>query len=505
MKILGKSLIGYSESVYSDKSFKTFNPVLNRENDFEIFSATELEIELAVNLASSCFTEYSTLSGESRAGFLLKIAQKLDENRTFLKEIYCLESALPENRAEVELNRTIHQLREFADLLTQENWNFSSKEDGNPDRQPNPKPELQKYLKALGLVVVFGASNFPFAYSTIGGDSASALAAGCPVIVKAHPMHAGTGDLVAQLVVEAAKETGMPEGVFANLNGIGNELGQKLVLHPKIKAVGFTGSFQGGMAIHKLAQTRFEPVPVFAEMGSVNPIFLFESAFEQKDLVEKFAQSISLNAGQFCTNPGLIILMKSVKSTMFIETLAESLQRIESQAMVHPNLWKNYRKNAQLIGGQNEIIELVETKELKDNFISPLLRKTTAKSFLENDILQEEVFGSHTLIVEAEDSSQILEIVNKIHGQLTLSIFADPEELKLQIEFLRICEQKAGRLIFNGVPTGVEVCQAMHHGGPFPATTDSRFTAVGKDAIYRFLRPVSFQNFPSDLLALMNK
>jgi NADP-dependent aldehyde dehydrogenase len=173
--------------------------------------------------------------------------------------------------------------------------------------------------------------------------------------------------------------------------------------------------------------------------------------------------------------------------------------------MVHPNLWKNYRKNAQLIGGQNEIIELVETKELKDNFISPLLRKTTAKSFLENDILQEEVFGSHTLIVEAEDSSQILEIVNKIHGQLTLSIFADPEELKLQIEFLRICEQKAGRLIFNGVPTGVEVCQAMHHGGPFPATTDSRFTAVGKDAIYRFLRPVSFQNFPSDLLALMNK
>lgn len=505
MKILGKSLIGYTETTYAEKSFKTFNPVLNQENDFEIFSATEQEIEFAVNLASSCFTEFSNLSGKSRAKFLQKIADKLDENRSFLKEIYCLESALPENRAEVEVNRTIHQLREFADFLLKENWNLSSKEEGNSSRIPNPKPEIQKYLKALGPVAVFGASNFPFAYSTIGGDSASALAAGCPVIVKAHPMHAGTGDLVAQLVVEAAKETEMPEGIFANLNGLGNELGQKLVLNPKIKAVGFTGSFQGGMALHKLAQSRFEPIPVFAEMGSVNPIFVFESAFKQKDLVEKISQSISLNAGQFCTNPGLIILIKSVESTTFIDTLAKSLQKVESQAMVHPNLWKNYQNNASRIAEQKSIVNLVETNKLKDNFITPLLRKTSGNEFLMNAILQEEVFGSHTLIVELENTSQLLEIAQKINAQLTLSIFADLEELKQQIDFLRICEQKAGRLIFNGVPTGVEVCQAMHHGGPFPATTDSRFTAVGKDAIFRFLRPISYQNFPAELLDLMNK
>ncbi|MES2589192.1 MAG: aldehyde dehydrogenase (NADP(+)) [Bacteroidota bacterium] len=506
MKILGKSQIGYDLSDSETNSFRTFNPILNCENDFDIFEASDSDIELALLKAKACFTEFSTLGAKNRASFLLKIADKLDLNREILKELYSLESALPESRAEIELNRTIHQLKEFADLLSKENWNFCSEEKTDFDRKPTPKPHLQKYLQALGPVVVFGASNFPFAYSTIGGDSASALAAGCPVIVKSHPMHAGTGDLVAQLVLQAAKETGMPDGVFSNLNSKGIELGQKLVLHPFVKAVGFTGSFSGGMSIFRLAQNRPEPIPVFAEMGSVNPIFVFQSAYDFigiETLVSQISASISLSAGQFCTNPGLLFLLESWQTNDFIEKLTFALNQVDSQAMLHPQIYQNFIENASKIESIESIVNLVETKNLKTNFIQPKLTLCDSKIFFENEILQDEVFGSYTLIVKCKNTVEFLEIAEFLKGQLTTSVFSDEAELLENIELLKHLNQKAGRLIFNGVPTGVEVCEAMNHGGPFPASSDSRFTAVGRDAIFRFLRPITYQNFSTKIINLL--
>ena len=503
MRISGKNRIGYTESDDFSSKFRTFNPVNNRENDFDIFGVTDSDLEAAVQKAKNAFLVFSNLPGKERAVFLLEIAAKLDANRSDLMVCYCLESGLPENRALIELRRTIHQLHEFAELISDENWNFSSSETADPSRAGSPKPALAKYFKALGPVVVFGASNFPFAYSTIGGDSASALAAGCPVIVKSHAMHAGTGDLVAQLVSEAAFESGMPDGVFSNLNDPGIEAGQKLVLHPDVKAVGFTGSFGGGMALYKLAQSRPEPIPVFAEMGSVNPVFLFESAFEQKDLVSKISQSINLNAGQFCTNPGLIFLFASPAAEQFKRDLSLSLSEMPPQVMLNPKIWENYRSGASKLEKNRNIIKLVETKNKIENKIQPLLRTTAAQAFLENPLFQEEVFGSHTLIVELQDEKDLLAVTSALKGQLTLSVFAQEAEMKQRIDFLRLCELKAGRLVWNGVPTGVEVCRAMHHGGPFPATTDARFTAVGKDAVYRFLRPLSYQNFSPEMLKLL--
>ncbi|MGV3631611.1 MAG: aldehyde dehydrogenase (NADP(+)) [Bacteroidota bacterium] len=503
MHISGKNRVGYTESDAFAYKFRTFDPKRNRENDFELFGVTDADIETAAQKAKDCFLEFSNLPGKSRAEFLLGIAAKLDENKTILIQMFCLESALPESRALIELKRTIHQLNEFAGLISVENWNFSSSEAADPDRAGSPKPSLVKYFKALGPVVVFGASNFPFAYSTMGGDSASALAAGCPVIVKSHAMHAGTGDLVAQLVLEAAFETGMPDGVFSNLNALGNEAGEQLVLNPNIKAVGFTGSFAGGMALYKLAQTRPEPIPVFAEMGSVNPVFLFESAFVRQDLVANISRSISLNAGQFCTNPGLIFLVDSPRSQQFIKELSHNLENVEAQTMLHPQILKNYTSNAEKLGGNDSIVNLVQTKNKSNNAILPVLRKTSGRAFLENHSFQEEVFGSHTLVVVLDNESEFRTIAEALSGQLTLSIFSEAVELKQQLDFLRICEQKAGRLIWNGVPTGVEVCQAMNHGGPFPATTDARFTAVGIDAVYRFLRPLTYQNFSPELLSFL--
>jgi alpha-ketoglutaric semialdehyde dehydrogenase len=496
MKILGKSIIGLETGNTFTKAFKTFNSSTNSENDFLIFEASDIDLELALSKADSCFLAFASLPSLRRAEFLLKIAEKLDENRQILKEYYCLESSLTESRSEVELNRTIHQLKEFATLITDNNWGFCSEEAEDLRRIPNPKYSLKKYFLPLGPVVVFGASNFPFAYSTVGGDTASALAAGCPVIVKSHAMHAGTGDLVAQLVIEAAKICDIPDGVFSNLNAVGIELGQKLILDKRIKAIGFTGSLRGGMSIFRLAQNRPEPIPVFAEMGSVNPLFLFESAFEENQhLVQLISNSISLGAGQFCTNPGLIFLVKSENSKLFINHLFASLEKVEEQAMLHPNIFANYQHNKNKITSKKEVSALVDGESSKINHIKPVLCKISSKNFLKNEDFQEEVFGSFTLIVELENDQEFVQIAKVMKGQLTGSVFMSEVEFESNNLFINSLQQKVGRLNFNSVPTGVEVCQAMNHGGPFPATSDSRFTAVGKDAILRFLRPITYQNF----------
>lgn len=493
----GKNIIGFDFSSKSTDCFCTYNPLLEQETRFCFPETTDEELQLAVLKASQAFEQLQQVSLENRIRFLDLIAQKLDQNRTDLMFSFQEESALPESRAIVELNRTIFQIKHVIELLSKENWAILSIEEADLSRKPNSKPSFFKKMIPLGPVVVFGASNFPFAYSTIGGDSVSALAAGCPVIVKSHFMHAGTGDIVAQLVCEAAKETGMQDGIFSNLNSKGFELGQKLVLHPEVKAVGFTGSFKGGMALQKLIQTRKEPIPLYAEMGSVNPVFLMNSAFQQKDLVGKIASSISLNAGQFCTNPGLLFMADNQQSAAFLTHLTTALSKVDPQVMVHPNLKANYETGVER---NRKILKLDSVGKNDSKWVNPVLLEVDLETFLQHNDLQEEVFGMHTLVVKCKQESDFLRVVDYLHGQLTASVFTNDTESIVLKKIVDKLTHKTGRLIFNGVPTGVEVTKGMHHGGPFPATTDAKYTAVGQDAVFRFMRPVSFQNFPYDLL-----
>lgn len=501
MQITRKNTIGFKLSGEGTKTFRTFNPIANTENEVLFHEATSAELEQAMSLAQSAFPAFARTPGKERAAFLKQIAFHLDENREILIKQYVLESGLTADRGTSELNRTIFHLGAFAELIQDDSWQKMSIDLALPDRKPIPKPDLRKMHLPLGPVVVFGASNFPFAYSTIGGDAASALAAGCPVIIKSHAMHAGVGDLVAQLIVKAAIETQMPDGIFSNLNATGFEIGEALVLHPNTKAVGFTGSFGGGMALYKLGQQRAEPIPVFAEMGSVNPVIVLPEAMTEstREIAVKLADSITQSSGQFCTNPGLLFAIENEKLASFKTYLAEAINAKEPQSMLHPNIHQKYNEFRKIISDQESVSVLTDNnKTVPPNFGLPQLSAVDAKTFNQNKKLHQEVFGPHSLLVTCKDQQELLETLSGLEGQLTCSVFASEGELDQDLIFE--LQLKAGRIIFNGVPTGVEVSPSMNHGGPFPATTDSRFTAVGTDAIYRFVRPVTFQNFPQLLL-----
>ena len=497
MQISSANFIGFSSSSKGQKTFKSFNPLLNQEIDFIFFEATKDEIEETMQLAKKAFPILAQTTGKSRAIFLREIGNLLEINRSILIQQYSLESGLNAERGNVEMTRTIWQLETFARMVEQENWDLLQQDEADLARLPNPKPAFRKVAFPLGPVVVFGASNFPFAYSTAGGDTASALAAGCPVIVKSHPMHAGTSNLVAQLVIRAAQKTGMPDGTFSHLNALDFEVGTQLVLHPNTKAVGFTGSFTGGMALQKLAQQREETIPVFAEMGSLNPIVILPEAM-QKDgekIALQIANSITQSAGQFCTKPGLLFVLKNDRMDSFLNELKTNFMAVEPQCMLHPSIWKRYNLGREAISVQEKVSTWIEVKSEKPNFGTPQISQTDGKTFQQNRKLQEEVFGPHSLLIVCEDLSELQSCIQSLSGQLTASVFASAEEMKSHSNLLFDLKQIAGRIILNGLPTGVEVCDSMHHGGPFPATTDSRFTAVGKDAIWRFLRAITIQNF----------
>ena len=358
-------------------------------------------------------------------------------------------------------------------------------------------------LIPLGPVVVFGASNFPLAYSTAGGDTAAALAAGCPVIVKSHPMHAGTGELVASAIIKAAEKTGMPDGVFSNLNSSGIEVGVELVKHPKVKAVGFTGSIRGGRALYDLAAQREEPIPVFAEMGSVNPVVLLPGALKERSesLASTYAGSVTLGSGQFCTNPGLLIGIKGPELDEFLKQLAEAIVKIEPTSMLHPNIIGAYEKNKNQALAQNGLAVVADLeKEVPSNFARQVVTTVEGSTFLNNTTLHQEVFGPYTLVVQCENASQLEEIISHLEGQLTGTILSGSGELANHLNIVEALKNRVGRIIFNGVPTGVEVCPSMVHGGPYPASTDSRFTAVGVHSIKRWVRPFSYQDWPDELL-----
>lgn len=500
--ITGKNYIGNILSAKGEVVHKTINPRLNVENPTEFIEATSDEITEATALAAEAFKTYRKVPGTQRAAFLNAIADEILALDQELLDMYVLESGLPEGRAVGERGRTVAQLRSFADMISTEDWKRNTIDEAIPDRQPLPKDDLRKTVIPLGPVVVFGASNFPLAFSTAGGDTASALAAGCPVIVKAHPMHLGTSELVSSAIINAAQKTGMPNGVFSSLIG-GVAVGSALVSHPTIKAVGFTGSFAGGRALFDLASKREEPIPVFAEMGSINPVVVTPSAIAKRStqIASQYAGSITLGTGQFCTNPGLLLTLAGEETDAFIKDLAAKTTEIAAQCMLHPNIKKGFTVNALHLTAQPgiEVMGNVDAK-VEDNFVMAQIATVSGADFLANPAFHNEVFGPFSLIVKSKDEDELLQIINALEGQLTGTIIAEEDD-DLNLEALvEALENRVGRIIFNGVPTGVEVCPAMHHGGPYPASTDARFTSVGNHAIYRWVRPVSYQSFPKSLL-----
>lgn len=492
--ITGKNQIGYKQSAEGAKTYKTVNPVTNGDNPTVFYEATQLEIDEACNLAARAFNAYSKLSGVKRASFLNAIADEIEALGSDLITMYMQESGLPEGRAQGERGRTLGQLRMFAELVKNDNWRVPllQDEDGH----------LKKTYIPLGPVVVFGASNFPLAFSTAGGDTASALAAGCPVIVKSHPMHAGTGEMVATAITKAAQKTAMPEGVFSNLNSSGKEVGEQLVKHTDIAAVGFTGSHHAGRALYNLAAARETPIPVFAEMGSINPVVITQQAISKRaaQIAETYAASITQGVGQFCTNPGLIITVKSEETTHFIEILAKHLEAAPGGCMLHTHIQEGYEKSKNEIKAQESVSFKVVGSSSKPNHTTAALAVVDGTSFIANKKLHKEVFGPFSMVVLANDENELLKIINSLEGQLTATIIAEDNEITALQDITLALQNKVGRIIYNGVPTGVAVVDGMTHGGPYPASTDSRFTAVGNHSIMRWVRPFSFQDFPTALL-----
>ena len=500
--ITGKNYIGNLLSSTGDKIFKTFNPKANKENSTLYVEASEIEIQQATTLAAEAYKSFQKVSGLNKSKFLNEIAKQIEKLGDVLLETYCLESGLPKTRAIAERGRTIFQLHSFANLVKEGSWVNAVIETSNSKRTPIPKVDLRKMFVPLGPVVVFGASNFPLAYSTAGGDTVSAFAAGCPVIVKSHPMHAGTGELVASAIIKAAEKTGMPNGVFSNLNSSGIEVGVSLVKNSKVKAVGFTGSIKGGRALYNLAAQREEPIPVFAEMGSVNPVVILPNALKTKgtEWAKTYANSITLGSGQFCTNPGLILGIKGGDLSNFIQVLSKEIVKNEPSCMLHPNIIGAYESNKATMLSQKGIKTSAEfTSKVEANFGKQLISTVEGATFLENTNLHQEVFGPFSMVVQCKNKEELATIISNLEGQLTGTILAE-NEIDDYTKIVSALQNRVGRIIFNGVPTGVEVCPAMVHGGPYPASTDSRFTAVGTESIKRWVRPFCYQNWPNELL-----
>ena len=464
------------------------------------------EINNVMEDAWQAFHIYRKMSLKQRADFMRSIAIEIADLGDGLIKIAMQETNLIEARLKTERDRTIHQLNSYAAFCESGQWMDIRIDKADPDRNP-PKPGLRKMLVPLGPVVVFGAANFPFAYSTAGGDTACAFAAGCPVIVKAHPGHTETSDMVANAVLKAASNCNMPKGIFAHVHGASSSVGETLVKHPYTKAVGFTGSFAGGKQLFDWGNQRKEPIPVFAEMSSANPVFLLPEKINNSaiEIAKMLAASISLSVGQFCTSPGIIIGINDEGLETFINGLSEEIKKVSPAAMLNSGIYKNYLDKKEKALKQNKVESIIsppsEFATINRNLmISPTIATTTAQNFIGNPLLQEEVFGPYAIFVRCADINEMTAVAKNLDGQLTATFMATENDIINNEALVDIVKNICGRLILNGVPTGVEVCLAMQHGGPFPATTDSRFTSVGADGIKRFARPVTFQNWPNALL-----
>ncbi|HYE54914.1 MAG TPA: aldehyde dehydrogenase (NADP(+)) [Chitinophagaceae bacterium] len=460
------------------------------------------QLNEAVENAWKAFHIYRNYTLKERAAFMRAIAAEMEAAGDELLYTAIAESHLPEARLRSERARTIFQLTSYAEACENGNWLEARIDTANPDRNP-PKPDIRKMLVPLGPVAVFGASNFPFAYSTAGGDTACAFAAGCPVIVKAHPAHAQTSELVAACITRAAKRLNLPSGVFTHIHGSEIRVGEALVAHPLIKAVGFTGSFTGGKALFDIANKRKEPIPVFAEMSSINPVFLLPHKLiaSRQEIATMYAGSITLGVGQFCTNPGLIIGIDGDPLQDFIAHLGTAIRQVAPAAMLHSGIAKNYaeRRSAALSQQGVETVAVADIAAEEDQGMATVA-SASAQAFLNNPVLHQEVFGPYSLVIHCQDMNEMIDVAKKIEGQLTATLMATDADVYENPELVETVKNICGRFILNSVPTGVEVCLAQQHGGPFPATTDSRFTSVGADGIKRFARPIAYQNWPDNLL-----
>ncbi len=468
--------------------------------------ATEAEVDAAAKAAAAAFPIYRNLPAQKRAQFLDAIADELDALDDDFVASVCRETALPAGRIQGERGRTSGQMRLFAKVLRRGDFYGARIDRALPERQPMPRPDLRQCRIGVGPVAVFGASNFPLAFSTAGGDTASALAAGCPVIVKAHSGHMATAERVAEAVLRAAERTGMPDGVFSMI--FGNGVGEWLVRHPLVQAVGFTGSLRGGNALVKMAAERSQPIPVFAEMSSINPVFLLPEALRIRGekIASELAASVTLGGGQFCTNPGLVIGLRSPEFSRFLELLGAHISDQPPQTMLNTSGLISYCKGLEHLHGHLGVTHLAGSAQ-QGRQAQPQLFKADASLLLNGDeLLQEEVFGPTTVAIELEDEATLKAALAGLRGQLTATVIGEPAELASYAWLMQALQEKVGRVLLNGYPTGVEVCDSMVHGGPYPATSDSRGTSVGTLAIDRFLRPVCFQNYPDALLpeALQN-
>lgn len=504
MNLSKKNLIGFEQIQGTGKAIHSYNPATGEILEPTYATIADEDFEKAMELATQAFLTYKNTSRAVRAEFLNKIAENLESKRQAIVKQASLETGLPNARLNGELSRTCNQLKLFASLLDDKDFLDIRIDEALPKRTPVPRPDLRYYKIGLGPVAVFGASNFPLAFSVAGGDTASALAAGCPVVVKAHNSHLGTSDLVGQVIQSTAKQLGLPEGVFALIYGEGNEIGQKLVAHPAICAVGFTGSRTGGMALFKIANERTQPIPVYAEMSSINPVYIMPEALKQKgaNIGKALVSSMLMGAGQFCTSPGLVFVVNDEGFDDFVESAKDTLSSADSQTMLNAGIAKQFDSQVTRLKEINGV-QLLATSQEKahSNACQGQLFLVDASEFTKNNTLQEEVFGSLGLIIKCKSVSEFLTLSEALEGQLTASIHAvDADHNGELIKLLQLLERKVGRLIYNDFGTGVEVCDAMVHGGPFPATTDGRSTSVGTAAIERFLRPVCYQNMPKALL-----
>jgi 2,5-dioxopentanoate dehydrogenase len=468
---------------------------------FNFIYTDTMQTDEIMQRAATAFEAYRYTSPADRAVFLETIAAEMNAQRAALIETAHAESNLPVPRLNGEITRTTTQLQLFATLIREGSWVEAVIDTARPDNTP-ARPDIRRMLLPAGPVIVFGASNFPFAFSTAGGDTASALAAGCTVVIKGHPAHPGTSLMVFEAITNAINKTGMPAYTVQHVTGAGNAVGRELVMHPLTTGVGFTGSFQGGKALLDYAAQREVPIPVFAEMSSINPVVCYPDALatQSTQLAQTFAASITLGMGQFCTNPGILLGLKSDALEDFIQQLGAAIATVAPQKMLHKGICEAYDKGRTHMLTTRDVTLVNESVAPAEMEAWPALARTTAKAFLVNPALKEELFGPYSLIVECADKAELIAVLKNLHGQLTTTIVGTPADTAQWKDVIAIQSTLAGRVILNNPPTGVEVCAAMVHGGPFPATTDQRFTSVGTGAIRRWVRPVCFQNFTDEML-----
>ena len=502
MTITGELLIDGGARPGTGGAIHAVDPSTGATLDVTFGGATKADLDETTALAAAAFGPYRGTSPEQRAAFLETVAAKIEAIGDDLIVRAMAETGLPRARLEGERGRTMGQLKMFAGVLRDGGWLEARIDPAQPDRKPMARPDLRLRNVPLGPVAVFGASNFPLAFSVAGGDTASALAAGCPVVVKAHPAHPGTSELVGRAVQAAVKECGLPSGVFALLHDAGIEISQGLVADARIKAAGFTGSRRAGLALLAIAQSRPEPIPFYAEMSSINPVLLLPNALKARGaaIAPEFVAALTQGAGQFCTNPGLILGIDGPELDAFLAATADVIAKAPAGQMLTPGICKAFAGGVKALAETSGVTEVAQGLEGGHGQGRASLFSVDAATFLATPHLQDEIFGAASLVVHAKDLAQLTQVIAALEGQLTIAVHMDEADTDLARALLPALELKAGRVLINGFGTGVEVGHAMVHGGPFPSTSDSRSTSVGSLAIFRFLRPVSYQNLPAALL-----